>query len=301
MTLPVRRCELATFSPPAPLLTVCGLLALIEQQQRLIDAQKITLEQRQFQLDQLHSASEHQLQTLQEQQTQIDALKAEVARLKQLPKKPKIRPSTLPKDNEAPDQDNRNDTGSSDPGNPDEGDANGKSPKPRKRKKQLTIHKTQVIKPHNLPEGSRLLGYEDYTVQDLLIQPYHTRYRLARYQTPDGKTLIGELPPALQGSHFGLTLRSHILYQYYHQRVTQPLILQQLTDWGIAISSGQISRILTEDKAGFHTEKDALLTVGINHSDYLHVDDTASRHDGKNRIPYLPDLIAGKVCLVPYT
>ena len=269
-----------TFSPPTPPPTVCALLLVIEQQQGVIDRQKTRLEQLQLHLDELGSTHERQLQTLQEQQTQIDALKAEVARLKQLPKKPKIRPSTLPKDDEAPDQDDRDDTDQSEKGEND--DAKGKPPKPRKRKKQLTIHQTQVIKPARLPAGSRLLGYEDYTVQDLLIQPHNTRYRLARYQTPDGKILIGVLPEALQGSHFGIILKSYILYQYYHQRVTQPLILQQLTDWGIAVSSGQISRILTEDKEDYHTEKDELLTAGINHSTFIHVDDTGSRHDGKN-------------------
>lgn len=269
-----------TFSPPAPLPTVGGLLAIIKQQQGVIDQQKTRLEQLQLHINELCSTHEHQLQTLQEQQTQIDALKAEVARLKQLPKKPKIRPSTLPKDDEEPDQDDRDDTRQSDQGETDEG--KGKPSKARKRKKQLTIHHTQVIKPERLPEGSRLLGYEDYTVQDLLIQPHNTRYRLARYQTPDGKTMIGVLPEALQGTHFGITLKSYILHQYFNQRVTQPLILQQLTDWGIDISSGQISRILTEDKEDFHTEKDELLTAGINHSAYLHVDDTGSRHAGKN-------------------
>jgi hypothetical protein len=276
----VDTCVRPTFSLPAPLSTVCGLLAVIEQQQGVIDQQQARLEQLQLEVDQWRSANEHQRQTLQEQQTQIDALKAELARLKKLPKKPKIRPSTLPKDEEESDQDDRDDTGKSDQGKTDGG--KGKPPKPRKRNKALTIHQTQVIKPENLPVGSRLLGYEDYTVQDLLIQPYNTLYRLARYQTPEGKTLIGVLSPARQGSHFGITLKSFILYQYYHQRVTQPLIRQQLTAWGIEISSGQISRLLIEGKEDFHTEKDALLTAGINHSDYIQVDDTGSRHAGKN-------------------
>lgn len=217
-------------------------------------------------------------QNLQQQQERIEALETEVARLKKLPKKPKIRPSTLPKDDDESDND---DTDDSDPGHGGD-NSTGQSSKPRKRKKNLTIHKTRVIKPDNLPEGSRLLGYEDYTIQDLLIQPYNTRYRLARYRTPAGKTLIGVLPEELQGSHFGIILKSHILYQYYHQRATQPLILQQLIEWGIDISSGQISQLLTEGKEHFHAEKDALLTAGINHSDYIHVDDTGSRHDGKN-------------------
>ena len=243
--------------------TVRLLLRIIEQQRTLTG-------QLQSQVEQLQLLSEQQQETLLQQQVRIEALEAEVARLKKLPKRPKIRPSTLPKDDD-----------DDEPDAPGQGGDNATG-KPRKRKKKLIIHHTEVIQPENLPTGSRLLGYENYTVQDLLIQPYNTRYRLARYLTADGKRLIGVLPEALQGQHFGTTLRSYILYQHHHQRVTQPLILQQLTEWGIDISSGQISHILIEDKEHFHAEKDALLTAGINHSRYLQVDDTGSRHDGKN-------------------
>ena len=259
--------------------TVRLLMTLVEQQQAVIDSQQRTIQQLRLQIDRLRSSNEHLQQTLQKQQVQIEALKAEIARLKKLPKRPAIRPSTLPKDDDEP-GDDPNDSDHSDQGGGDQ--ANGKTTKPRKRKKKLTIHHTCVIKPEGLPEGSRLLGYEDYTIQELLIQPHNTRYRLARYQTPEGKTLTGVLPGELRNSHFGITLKSHILYQYYHQRVTQPLILQQLTEWGIDISSGQISRILTEQNDPFHAEKDALLSAGINHSDYIQVDDTGSRHNGKN-------------------
>lgn len=223
--------------------TVCSLLDIIEQLQ----------------------------QNLQQQQERIETLEAELRRVKKLPKKPDIRPSTLPKEDDEPDAQGKGARNT--PGKPD---------KPRKRKKKLRIHKTRIIRPDNLPEGSRLLGYEDYTVQDLLIQPHNTRYRLTRYLTPDGKRLTGALPKELQGNHFGALLRSYMLYQHHHQRVTQPLILQQLTEWGIDISSGQVSRILTEDKAFFHMEKDELLNAGVNNSRYIHVDDTGSRHQGKN-------------------
>ena len=242
--------------------TVRLLLRIIEQQQTLTG-------QLQSQVEQLQLLSEQQQETILQQQERIEVLEAEVARLKKLPKKPKIRPSTLPKDDDDK------------PDAPGQGGDNA-SGKPRKRKKKLIIHHTVVIQPDPLPTGSRLLGYENYTVQDLLIQPDNTCYRLARYLTAAGKRLIGVLPEALQGQHFGPTLRRYILYQHHHQRVTQPLILQQLAAWGIAISSGQISHILIEDKEHFHAEKDALLTAGINHSRYLQVDDTGSRHDGKN-------------------
>lgn len=114
---------------------------------------------------------EQQQEIIFKQQTEIEALKAEVARLKKLPPKPMIRPSKLSK--------NGTNKGSG---------KTGKPTKPRKRKKKLTIHNTEIIKPDHIPEGSRLLGYEDYTVQDIVIQPHNTRYRLARYRTPDGKS-----------------------------------------------------------------------------------------------------------------
>ena len=104
----------------------------------------------------------------------------------------------------------------------------------------------------------------------------------------NGKSPINEvglsarLPVALQGTHFGPTLRSFILYQYHHQRVTQPLLWQQLRDWGIDLSRGQLHRLITEDQTPFHQEKDALLNAGLGVSTYLHVDDTGARHAGKN-------------------
>lgn len=75
---------------------------------------------------------EQQQETILKQQTEIESLKAEIARLKKLPPKPKIRPSKLAKG--------------------DKGKGSGKSGKSttsRKRKKKLVIHKTEIIKPDN--------------------------------------------------------------------------------------------------------------------------------------------------------
>jgi hypothetical protein len=64
--------------------------------------------------------------------------------------------------------------------------------------------------------------------------------------------------------------------------VTQPLLLEQLGEWGIEISAGQLSQLLTEGQEDFHREKQGLLAAGIELSRYLQTDDTGARHRGKN-------------------
>ncbi len=78
------------------------------------------------------------------------------------------------------------------------------------------------------------------------------------------------------------TLRSFIDYQYHHQHVTQPLLLEQLRDYDVDISTGELNRLLTENKEAFHQEKTEILPAGIASCGYIHVDDTGARHQGKN-------------------
>ena len=60
------------------------------------------------------------------------------------------------------------------------------------------------------------------------------------------------------------------------------MIWEELLDFGVDISSGQVSRILTEQNEGFHLEKEGILCAGLDVSDYINVDDTGARHAGKN-------------------
>ena len=86
----------------------------------------------------------------------------------------------------------------------------------------------------------------------------------------------------LKNTHFGADLKAYIIHQYYHCSVTQPLILSSLRDFGVDISSGQISAILTENKEAFHREKTTLLSKGIELTEELRTDDTGARHKFKN-------------------
>lgn len=59
-------------------------------------------------------------------------------------------------------------------------------------------------------------------------------------------------------------------------------MLEQLREFQIEISSGQINRILIEGHDTFHTEKDETLSTGLKISSYINVDDTGARHKGIN-------------------
>jgi hypothetical protein len=129
---------------------------------------------------------------------------------------------------------------------------------------------------------ARFKGYRDVVVQGLIIKSHNIRYRLECWRMPDGEYLTGELPASVQGHRYDATLRTYILYQYNHCHVTQPLLLEQLTEWGVDISAGQIDALLSADKEAFHAEKDAILVTGLEVSRAITVDDSGARHKGKN-------------------
>jgi len=220
---------------------------------------------------------EQQAQAIQKLEEDAQHLRDEVAVLKKQKKRPTFKPSKLDKETETETETD------ADADADDEKNKKKKRPgsKKRKKTKDLKIHDYQIIEPEEaLPENSKFQGYRDYVVQDFKIIPFNTCYRLAIWKTPEGKIMTGRAP---KGGHFGGTVKSYILYQHHHCQVTQPLLLEQLREWGVDISSGQINNILLkENEEQFTQEKEDLLTTALEVSNYVTVDDSGARHKGKN-------------------
>lgn len=202
----------------------------------------------------------------------------EIDRLKGLPIKPKRQPSSLNDPTGPPSSRTASETAdnNANPGQPGERPGSAK----RSKTSQLEIHHTVSLTVDGLPDGSRLVDYRDYTVQDLRIEAVNTRYRRARYRLPDGSFQMAPLPAGVT-SHFGNSLRQYVLYQHFHNHVTQPLLHEELSEFGVDISAGTVNDILTVGHEKFHHEKDGLLAAAREVSTYLQTDDTSARHQGK--------------------
>ena len=210
---------------------------------------------------------EQQASIVGQQAEQIQLLKDEIARLKNQNPKPKIRPSSLGKKK----KDKSNKRKSKRAGS-----------KKRMKTAQLQIHETIPVPLENIPEGAVFKGYNPFVVQGLKIKLHNAKYLLETYETADGKYICSKLPERLNGKHYDPELICFILYQHHHCGVTQPLLLEQLIEYGVDISKGTLSNILIEGKETFHNEKDRILAVGLEVSSYINVDDTGARHNGKN-------------------
>ncbi len=208
------------------------------------------------------------VEMIRRQDEEIKALRDEIHKLKGTTQRPKIEPSRLLK-----------------PPKPKPDQPGGKRPGSAKRIKTaaLTIHQDVPLLIEGLPEGTRIEGYRDFVVQNLTIEAHNTRYRRTVYRLPDGTLQVAPRPADVDG-HFGVELKQFILYQVHQTHVSQARLLEQLREYGIDISSGQLNAILLDGHEAFHAEKDALLPTAREVSNVLHTDDTSARHRGQNAV-----------------
>jgi hypothetical protein len=208
------------------------------------------------------------VEIFQRQDAEIKALRDEIHKLKGNTQRPKIEPSRLLK-----------------PRQGKLGKSGGKRPGSEKRNKtdELPIHRDLPLVIEGLPAGTRIEGYRNFVVQDLKIAAHNTRYRRTVYRLPDGRLQVADLPAEVTG-HFGVELKQFILYQVHQTHVSHARLLEQLHEYGIDISAGQLNAILLHGHDAFHAEKEALLPTAREVSGVLHTDDTSARHRGQNAV-----------------
>ena len=194
------------------------------------------------------------------------AVKDELARLKGLPPRPPFKPSGMDKSTDAKE--------------PETG--GGKKRSLRRRGNQLDRLKigATVVMKADAPAGSRNKGFEDVVVQDLSLSPQVTRYRRECWETPDGKTIIADLDPAIVGG-YGPNLHRFVLALHFSGQVTCERIVALLNGMGVVISKRQVVRLLTAKLETFRAEDEAVLRAGLGGA-YVTVDDTGARHAGKS-------------------
>jgi len=191
-------------------------------------------------------------------------LREEIARLKGLKGRPKLKPSGMEKATQGPAARS----------------ARRQGRRGAKRTK-LTVNETRVLKPDGLPEGARFKGYEDFIVQDIVIMPWTVRYRRERWLLPSGETVLAPLPKGVT-SHFGPELKRFVLSQYHQGQVTVPRLAAWLADLGIDISKRQIVRLLSTKQDAFLAEAIEALRAGLASASWINVDDTGARHKARN-------------------
>jgi hypothetical protein len=187
---------------------------------------------------------------------------AEIARLKGLKGPPSIKPSGMEQASA--------------------GKARGKGGKRGGRgAKRMRVTVEDRILTAAVPAGSRFKGYEDYFIQDLVLQPVAIRFRRERWVTPDERTVVAPLPEGIAG-HFGPELRRFVLAQYHQGQMTVPRLVALLEGIGITVSKRQVVRLLIDRQDRFRAEAQDVLRAGLATAPWVTVDDTGARHKAKN-------------------
>jgi hypothetical protein len=221
-------------------------------------------------LDELKTLVVELLVRVSAQEEEIRQLRAENARLKDLPKKPKLAAGGMDKASEP------------------ERSAKSKARRRHHRGQRQSGPRTPPVTEERtltveVPPGSRRRGFELFTVQDLILAPQVIRFRRERWLTPEGRTVIAPMPAGIVG-HFGPELRRFVLFQSHQGQVTVPRLVAQLRAIGITISKRQVVRLLNEGQSPFLDEARDVLRAGLASAAWISVDDTGARHKHQNGV-----------------
>jgi len=203
-------------------------------------------------------------------QIEKQALRDEVNHLKGEQGKPSIRPTK----SENPDYSSEKERNS-----PPSEKSKGRG----KRNDKVIITRTKkcYCSREDLPADAVSKGYHTVIVQNIKIVPDNVEYLVEVFYSPSlGKTYLAPRSLGHEGE-FGADIRTLILTLKYLGNMSDPNIHSILTSWGVQISKASISRIATRDAAMFHEDAKDILKAGLISTDYIHIDDTGARVNGK--------------------
>ncbi len=160
----------------------------------------------------------------------------------------------------------------------------------RNRKEKISkieIDRVEVCKMDRkkLPDDARNIGYSDKVVQDIEVKSDNIKFRRESFYSPfEKKTYTGDVPAGYEGG-YGPGIKSQIFSMKYQNNMSEPKILEALNSAGVLVSGSYISQFLTQGKAinTFHKEKNAIYKTGLKIAEYIQIDDTGSRENGKNK------------------
>ena len=179
-------------------------------------------------------------------------LRDEIARLKGLNGRPQLKPSGMEKATQLG------------------GKRERKVGRRGSKRAKLVITETKVVEAEAIPAGARFKGFEDFVVQDIIVEARTTLYRRQRWELPDGRTVLAPLPAGIT-SHFGPELKRFVLAQYHQGQNTIPRLLDLLAGFGISISKRQLVRLLIEGKDAFLDEARDVLRTGLQAASWITV------------------------------
>jgi hypothetical protein len=188
------------------------------------------------------------------------SLKDEIARLKNLPPRPPVKPSKPSGMEKATEP------------------KAGKGKRRRRGAKRDGDRVSRAVKvAANAPAGSRFKGYQSILVRDLVLSAEVVRYRRERWVTPTGETIVAPLPEGIVGG-WGPNLRRFILACHIQGQVTTERLTALLTGIGVDISKRQVVRLISEGLEGLAAEDRDVLRAGLETAPWITVDDTSARH-----------------------
>lgn len=155
----------------------------------------------------------------------------------------------------------------------------------RRSGKELEIHETIPcpIDLSTLPPDAIRHPDHSVIVQNIVIEPHNIEFLQEVYYSPkEKKSYRGALPEGFDTGDFGPDLRALILSLKYCGNMSEPKIGEFLENFGVEVSSGSLSNILTGTAVQFEKAYGEVLVSGLTSTSYQQTDDTSARVAGKS-------------------